>query len=101
MPDTHLLAWYPGNSLSIGACSIFSLRGIRKINELVGDDSFARIISSLETPSLGTRRILGSSNTPHPLPPNDVIIDCVNGLECIHDHGLARKKLIKFFQTSS
>ncbi|WAO97291.1 Fungal specific transcription factor [Fusarium falciforme] len=73
---------------STGACSIFSLRGIRKINGLVGDDSFARIISSLETPSLGTRRILDSSNTPHPLPPNDVIMDCVNDFFMTQNHDI-------------
>lgn len=64
-----------------GACSLLSPQGLTQIELLIGDSRFSNALRSLQpkVPNLTSLPYLEHGDTNHPLPPNHIIMECVNG----------------------
>lgn len=64
-----------------GACSLLSPQGLSQVELLIGDSRFTNALNALGSKSqaLNPQSYLEPEDTNHPLPPNHVIMDCVNG----------------------
>ncbi|TDZ66105.1 Fusaridione A cluster transcription factor fsdR [Colletotrichum trifolii] len=63
-----------------GACSLLSPQGVAQIESLIGDSRFSSALNALQPKLLVTspQPYLEPQDMDHPLPPNHVIMDCVN-----------------------
>ncbi|KAF2019984.1 hypothetical protein BU24DRAFT_419584 [Aaosphaeria arxii CBS 175.79] len=73
---------------TVGACSIFSLKGIRKINSLIGDDTFSRVMQSLEMQNLRPYRQYSPSTGFSPAPSNEIVMACVEDFLTTQNHDI-------------
>ncbi|GJC88305.1 fusaridione A cluster transcription factor fsdR [Colletotrichum liriopes] len=65
---------------SPGACSLLSPQGLAQIELLIGDSRFSNALHALRpnVKALHDQPYLNHADLNHPLPPNHVIMDCVN-----------------------
>lgn len=65
-----------------GACSLLSPQGLSQIELLIGDSRFSNALNGLHPKfdRLRPEPWLEHDELNHPLPPNHVIMDCVNGM---------------------
>ncbi|TDZ37539.1 Fusaridione A cluster transcription factor fsdR [Colletotrichum trifolii] len=90
-----------------GACSLLSPQGLSQIELLIGDSRFSNALSSLQPKAISLRHqpYLAHDDLNHPLPPNHVIMDCVNeyfvtmnaGIRTFQEHEV-RTALRSYFQ---
>ncbi|GJD02791.1 fungal specific transcription factor [Colletotrichum higginsianum] len=90
-----------------GACSLLSPQGVSQIELLIGDSRFSNALSALQPKALALHHqpYLAHEDLNHPLPPNHVIMDCVNeffvtmnaGIRTFQEHEV-RAALRSYFQ---
>ncbi|KDN64341.1 putative fungal specific transcription factor domain-containing protein [Colletotrichum sublineola] len=93
-----------------GTCSLLSEQGLAQIELLIGDARFANALMTLrpKVSALYQRPSLSHVDLNHPLPPNHVIMDCMNeflatfnaGPRCFQEHEL-RGAIRSYFQGQS
>ncbi|WQF87357.1 hypothetical protein CDEST_12371 [Colletotrichum destructivum] len=90
-----------------GACSLLSPQGLSQIELLIGDSRFSNALNALQPKALALHHqpYLAHEDLNHPLPPNHVIMDCVNeyfvtmnaGIRTFQEHEV-RAALRSYFQ---
>ncbi|TQN71948.1 Fusaridione A cluster transcription factor fsdR, partial [Colletotrichum shisoi] len=90
-----------------GACSLLSPQGLSQIELLIGDSRFSNALNALQPKALALHHqpYLAHADLNHPLPPNQVIMDCVNdyfvtmnaGIRTFQEHEV-RAALRSYFQ---
>ncbi|KAL0935185.1 fungal specific transcription factor [Colletotrichum truncatum] len=90
-----------------GACSLLSPQGLAQIELLIGDSRFTNALNTLQPKleTLSPQPYLEPSDVNNPLPPNHVIMDCVNdymvtmntGIRLFQEHEV-RAALSAYFQ---
>ncbi|OLN81775.1 putative transcriptional regulatory protein C11D3.07c 2, partial [Colletotrichum chlorophyti] len=90
-----------------GACSLLSPQGLGQIELLIGDARFTNALQAIrpKVVNFASQPYLDHADTNHPLPPNHVIMDCVNeyfmtlnnGIRLFQEHEV-RAALRAYFQ---
>ncbi|KAK1636073.1 fungal-specific transcription factor domain-containing protein [Colletotrichum phormii] len=80
--------------IAAGACSLLSPQGLSQIELLIGDSRFSNALKAMQPKAVDgyVQPYLEHADTNHPLPPNHVIMDCVN------DYFVTMNAAIRLFQ---
>ncbi|KAH7148349.1 fungal-specific transcription factor domain-containing protein [Dactylonectria macrodidyma] len=87
---------------SEGACSMFSSKGMRKINSLVGDESFTNLLTRLKTQPFHQTRDIFGLDPDYSMPPMEAVSSCVDDyLKTLnHDVQLFQEDEVRFLLQS-
>ncbi|EXF78771.1 fungal specific transcription factor [Colletotrichum fioriniae PJ7] len=93
--------------IAAGACSLLSPQGLGQIELLIGDSRFSNALKAMQPKVVygNVQPYLEHADTNHPLPPNHVIMECVNdyfvtmntGIRLFQEHEV-RAALKAYFQ---